>query len=375
MMIKVLNLLSTGGVGGIEQLCLNIGKYAEYKNKFCFLFGQGEIFDEMEMMELDAVSLAEMSKRKFSFYRWKTLCEITKDYDVIVTHHSTIMLRIYYWFLCKKFKKKKHVMTIHSCFERKYNYNYGSVIKNKCAEYTLKSALRISDMIIFVSKAGKQSYIRNFDIDEDKTEVVYNGIELPDFCIEESNRDYYRLTYIGRLEEIKGIQLLIQAVKICLGYHYPVKLWIIGDGNDRLKLEEQVQKLYLNSYIDFLGIQRNIGDYLSQTDVFVYPSVCEEVFGISVVEAMSYGVPCVSNRVGGIPEIIENGINGYISEEKTGKAVFYAIKKILDKYDDGTIAELKENCLRTAKKFSIENTVLNLKKVYGDLVKYDINER
>lgn len=373
-MIRVLNLLSTGGVGGIEQLCRNIEKYADYKNKFCFLFGRGQIYDEMEMMGLDVVSLAEISKSKFSLQRWKKLCEIAKNYDIIVTHHCAIALRVYYYFLAKKFKKKRHIMTIHSCFEKKYNYNYGSVMKNKCAEYTLKSALKISDKIIFVSEAGRQSYIRNFNIDEDKTEVVYNGIEIPDFCMSERDRNYYRLTYIGRVEEIKGIHLLIAAVKKFLEHHYPVKLWIIGDGEQRLKLEEQAAKLNLGDTIDFLGTQRNIAEYLSQTDVFVYPSICEEVFGISIVEAMSYGVPCVSNRVGGIPEIIVNGVNGYISEEKTGEGVFDAIKKILDKYKDGTAIELKENCLKTAEKFSIEYTILGLKKVYGDLVEYDINK-
>ena len=374
-MIKVLNLLSTGGVGGIEQLCNSIGKYADYQNVFCFLFGEGQIFEEMKLKGLNVISLAEDSKGKFSFSKWKKLCKVAKDYDIIVTHHCTISLQVYYALLCKKFKKKKHVMTVHSCFEKEYNYNYESTIKNKCAEYALKSALHISDKIIFVSEAGRQTYIENFDIDKEKTVVVYNGIEIPDCRISKNNRDYYRLTYLGRVEQIKGIHLLIEAVKKLVEYNYAIKLWIIGDGSYRAELEKMVSRLKLDDNIDFLGTQRDIGHYLSQTDVFIYPSVWQEVFGISIVEAMSYGVPCVSNRVGGIPEIIVNGFNGYISEEKTGKSVFNAIKRILDKYDDGTIAELKENCLRTAKKFSIENTVLNLKKVYGDLVKYDINER
>lgn len=66
-MIKVLNLLSTGGVGGIEQLCNNIGKYADYQNVFCFLFGEGQIFEEMKLKGLNVISLAEDSKGKFSF--------------------------------------------------------------------------------------------------------------------------------------------------------------------------------------------------------------------------------------------------------------------------------------------------------------------
>ena len=369
--MRVLNLLSTGGVGGIEQLCKNIGKYAGYKNTFCFLFGEGYICKEMQSIGLDVVSLAGISKKKFSWKRWKKLCEIVKDYDIIVTHHCAIAPQFYYILLHKKFKEKKYVMTMHSCFERKYNYNYGSAIKNKCAEYILKSALFISDKIIFVSKAGKKSYIKNFNITDSKTAVVYNGIEIPDCYIPENNKSYYRLTYIGRVEKIKGIHLLVNAVKISLQHGYPVRLWIIGDCSYMADLKEQVKKLNLNDYISFLGIKRDIGNYLLQTDVFIYPSICEEVFGISVVEAMSYGVPCISNCTGGIPEIIENGINGYISEKKTGNGIFHAISKVLDRYKDGTIIEMKKNCLASARKFSIENTLLGLKKEYEELLNHE----
>ena len=239
------------------------------------------------------------------------------------------------------------------------------------SEYILKSALFISDKIIFVSKAGKKSYIKNFNITDSKTAVVYNGIEIPDCYIPENNKSYYRLTYIGRVEKIKGIHLLVNAVKISLQHGYPVRLWIIGDGSYMADLKEQVKKLNLNDYISFLGIKRDIGNYLLQTDVFIYPSICEEVFGISVVEAMSYGVPCISNCTGGIPEIIENGINGYISEKKTGNGIFHAISKVLDRYKDGTIIEMKKNCLASARKFSIENTLLGLKKEYEELLNHE----
>lgn len=365
--MKVLNLLSTGGVGGIEQLCKNIGKHADYQNTFCFLFGEGSIFEEMNTMGLDVISLAGTSKSKFSFDKWNKLCKIAQNYDIIVIHHCAIALQIYYLLLYKKFKEKKYVMTMHSCFEKKYNYNYGSTIKNKCAKYVLKLSLYISNKIIFVSKAGKKSYIKNFNITNSKTTVIYNGIEMPGCCITENNKGYYRLTYIGRIEQIKGIHLLIDAMNKLLEYKYPVKLWIIGEGNYQAQLKKQTKNLALDDYVKFLGTKRDIGYYLSRTDVFIYPSICEEVFGISIVEAMSYGVPCVSNYVGGIPEIIQNGINGYISEEKTGDEIFNAIIKILDIYKDEKITEMKKNCLSTARKFSIDNTVFKLKKEYKKL--------
>ena len=126
--MKILNLLSSGGVGGIEQLCKNIGIYSEYDNTFCFLFEEGKIYEEMIENNIDAVSLVNYSKRKFNLTRWKKLCDLTKDYDVITIHHCTIALQIYYILLKRKYKNKKFVMTLHSCFEEEQNYNYNNYL-------------------------------------------------------------------------------------------------------------------------------------------------------------------------------------------------------------------------------------------------------
>lgn len=366
--MRVLNLLSSGGVGGIEQLCKNIGKYADYSNTFCFLFEEGLIYEEMRLMGLDVISLVETSKKKFTLYKWRKLCELVEYYDIVVIHHCSIALQTYYLLLGRRFKQKKYIMTLHSCFEKKQNYNYGSRIKNKCAEFALKSALNNSDKIIFVSNAGKESYIKNFKIEDGKTTVIYNGIELPDCHVSGKSQDYYQITYIGRIEEVKGLQLLIDAIPKLLENNYNVKVWIIGEGSYSKELQEKVKRERLEEYIKFWGAKRDIEWYLLRTDVFVYPSVCEEVFGISIVEAMSCGVPCVSNQVGGIPEIIENDMNGYISESKSGKGVSDAISKVLDKYEKNTILEMKKNCIETAEKFSIQKTVQGLKREFMDLL-------
>lgn len=367
--MKVLNLLSSGGVGGIEQLCKGIGKYADYENAFCFLFEEGSIFDEMRQAGRHVISLANQNKGKFTITRWQLLSNLAKDYDIIVAHHCTIALQIYYLLLCKKYKDKKYVMTVHSCFEKEQNYNYDSWLKNSCAEYVLKTALSTSDKIIFVSQAGRLSYLSSFNIMRSKTEVVYNGIELPQYCKLKEEKKYYRLTYIGRLEKGKGIDLLLEAVqKFSKCTSLKIKLWIIGDGSYRNELEREAIDRGIAPSVDFLGVKRNIGDFLSKTDVFIYPSVWEEVFGISLIEAMSYGVPCISNRVGGIPEIIEDEINGYISETKTGEAIFRAICKVINRYEEGTIEEMQKKCFETAIKFDIKNTITDLKRVYEELL-------
>ena len=352
--MKVLNLLSTGGVGGIEQLCKNIGKYADYKNTFCFMFGEGIIYNEMKLLGLHVESLANDGKGKVTLSKWKHVCNLVEKNDIIVTHHCSIALQLYYYLLSQKYRNKKFVMTVHSCFEKAQNYNYNSKLKNKSAEYMIKAALKCSDKIIFVSKAGRESYVSNFDISRDKAMVIYNGIEQSARTSDDINTQAdrkYQITYIGRVEEIKGIQLLIRAIAVLPEYYLArIKVWIIGDGSYREELEKLTSKLGLNGIIKFLGVKRDIDNYLYKTDIFVYPSICQEVFGISIVEAMSYGIPCIANNVGGIPEIIINGV-----------------KRTITHYEDGSVATIKKNCILTSEKFSILNTVRELKKLYRGL--------
>ncbi len=367
--MKVLNLLSSGGVGGIEQLCKNIGIYAKYENAFCFLFEEGKVYEEMKEKGEKVFSFVDKQHGKFTRNRWKMLCELASDYDIITAHHCTIALQIYYILLKQKYKDKKFVMTMHSCFEKEQNYNYGSNIKNKCAEWALTKALSVSDKIIFVSEAGRKSYLDNFNIDPNKTIVIYNGVEVHGKTENNDIKDYIRLTYIGRLEKIKGVDLLLTAVRELLDKNYSVRVWIIGDGTERKNLEDQAHKLRLERAVEFLGTQRNIENYLQKSDLFVYPSVWEEVFGISIVEAMSYGVPCVANRVGGIPEIIDNGVNGFITNEKSEKGVCDAIERFFAMRNSGSIELMKDACEKTAERFGIQATVEHLKDTYEALLR------
>lgn len=371
MDMKVLNLLSAGGVGGIEQLCCSIAKHAKYENIFCFLFEEGYIYEEMKKNGYHVVSLVNCSKNKISKERWKRLCELVEDADIVVTHHCTIALHSYYIALAHHFKNKKFVMTIHSCFEREQNYHYESWMKNTCAKIAIILSLKKSHKVVFVSEAGRRSYLDNFDLDQSKTVVIYNGVETNDYKISDKTKeDYIRITYIGRLEQIKGIDLLVNALKILYEHNIKFKAWIIGDGSCRDQLEKLVKSYKLNDCVEFTGIKRSLNLYLEKTDIFVYPSICQEVFGISIVEAMSYGVICVANNVGGIPEIIKNGYNGYITSEITEEELFRCIYNIVQLNADKRLY-LEKNCLATAEFFCIENTLASLKKMFEELIKDD----
>lgn len=363
--MKVLNLLSAGHVGGIEVLCKDIAMNADYDNSFCFLFEEGQIYDEMKAYT-KVVSLKNVGK-KFSLKKLIALLRMAKEYDVIVTHHANIPLQLYYFLICLFNRKAKKVMVAHSCFEREFYYS-GPKLKRLFYAWLLNQDIKKTDKIIFVSQAGKISYLKEFSIKEAKTAVIYNGISDKKInLINNINDEYLRLTYIGRLVEVKGVQHLLGAVKILENKGLKLKLTIVGDGDYRTTLEEMAKQYQLVN-VRFEGTQRSLEKYYEQTNIFVYPSICEEVFGISLVEAMAKGIPCAAFKVGGIPEIIKDEYNGILCENISDEGLADAILKLNDlvKINSDTI---HDNCLKTAKLFSINNTIKMLKECFIKLLK------
>ena len=371
--MKVLNLLASGGIGGIENLCKDIGNNAQFLNGFCFLFSEGTIYEEMKRQNQIVYSLVDCGNRKLTLSRLKKLIRLAKDYEIISLHHNALVIQVYFVLLKVIFPHKKYVFFGHSCFEAKYYYNYNSKVKNILRKYLLNYILKISDGLIFVSQAGKRSYEQNFNIYKKKKFVIYNGVDNTSLLDKMGNKvrkiqdRSYRIVYIGRLSERKGVHLLIEGGAYLLEKGRDIELWIVGEGIERKKLEILAKQYGMEQKVHFEGARRNIEDYLCNAHVFVYPSIWEEVFGISLVEAMAYGIPCVANQVGGIPEIICNHYNGILSNKKDSRSLADAIEAVLCMYDCGDINTMKQNCRETAKKFDISITVKNLLTCYQQL--------
>lgn len=373
--MKVLNILLGGGVGGIETLCKDIAKKATFENSFYFIRSEGIIYQEIKNEGVTVYSFDKYSGSEISLERILALRECAKNYDLIVVHHNSLLTHFYYSVLKLLLPRKKYVFVAHSCFEEKEYYNYKTWEKRLLRKMFLKTSLGVSNKIIFVSNAGKKSYLSNFNIRENKVDVIYNGVDVEKlkkkkkYTNDSFKKKFYKITYIGRLVEVKGVQLLIEAVSQLVNEGYPLYVEIVGDGEYRSTLEQKVKEYQLERNIKFKGIQRDVSKFLENSDIFIYPSIWEEVFGISIVEAMAYEIPCIANRVGGIPEIVIDQYNGFISNRKTGESIAEAIKKLISAYETEGINVIKQNCRKTALRFDINRTIENLTICYEQLLK------
>ena len=282
-LMKVLNLLSAGGVGGIEVLNKDIGRYSEDDNTFVFLYGTGVIYEQMKLEGMKTVDLS-----RFSFpLRMAKLYELSQQYDIIVSHHGSLGLSFFYVFLLRFNHRSRFVLTHHSCFDPDDYYPYKDVFRNTLRKWNLIYSIKKSDRIIYVSKAGMQSFFNAFDVDRKKAYVVYNGIN--DDVLHNGAENFprfdgeLRLLYIGRLSKTKGVHLLMQAVS-SLRDEIPVKVTVVGDGDERENLMSYVRENEIGGLVSFEGVQTDKQKYYEWANAFIYPSVWQEVFGISIVE-------------------------------------------------------------------------------------------
>lgn len=365
--MKVLNILTSGEAGGIESLCRDIGLTAGYENGFCFLFKGGALCNQMKELGLEVHELYKVGK-KLSFRKLGALKKIAREYDILVVHNRHALTEVYHYLAVKQLHKRS-IVEVHSCFEKETFAK--NALRRHIDSYIFQQEINQANKIIFVSNAGKVSFQKTFQIDDNKSEIIYNGIGRDKLDAGKSapmnQGKPYNLLYVGRLIKEKGVELLLYAADK-LRIDYPVTVSIVGDGPDRQRLQAIVDEKNLNNEVTFFGRQVDVIPYYEKASVFVYPSIWQEVFGISIVEGMAFGKPCIVNRVGGIPEIVQDGINGYISHAPTADGIYEATVRAIKDIESGKLDQISQSAKKRAEYFSIENTVSKMSKLFDDLL-------
>lgn len=131
----------------------------------------------------------------------------------------------------------------------------------------------------------------------------------------------HAILFVGRLINWKGIDTLIEAIHLIEPDYPDISLTIIGVGPERTRYEELTKKMELNSVIQFRGLvsDSELNDAYKTSDLFILPSKAQngmvmEGLGVVLLEAIAHGVPVIGSRIGGIPDIIEDGVTGRLSE-------------------------------------------------------------
>ena len=318
-----------------DDIALRLSNY----NKLLAKFNFSKLFDNIRKDYIRKGKFSSLFKDTFyglyvkSYKRNKVLIDFIKnsDADVIITTrdiHNKLLGKY----------GKENVVKIG------WEHNYHNYDK-KYAKSVINSVKNL-DYFVLVSNELKKFYSKRV-----KAKCVYIPNSIDEFPQEASKLYDLNVCSIGRLSEEKGFSDLIDVFELVVKKVPQAKLNIIGDGILMQTLKNKVATKNLENNIVFHGYQKKeyVNNILQNSSVYVMTSLSES-FGIVLLEAFSYGIPCVAfDSASGARELINNEQNGYLIKKRNKEQMANKIIKLLSNYD--VRLKMQKNALRTAKKY------------------------
>lgn len=208
-----------------------------------------------------------------------------------------------------------------------------NILMKMILKYSLKKADAVSVLTEITQKEIKK-------LTDKKAELIPFGVDVKLFSNkknEEEKDAYFRIGAIRTLSAKYGIEYLIRAFALLHSKYDNLKLEIVGDGDQRLYLEQLAKELNIAEKTKFYGYVSQTKDFktyiqlLRGFDVFVIPSVLDsETFGVAAVEAMACGLPVVSANIGGLPEVVDDNETGILVPVRDAQAIADALEKLIE---------------------------------------------
>lgn len=226
----------------------------------------------------------------------------------------------------------------------------------------LKFSVKYSDYVVTLTEQDKENYAQMLNRTE-KIEAIYNPMEeVKDSSI--SDRENWIIT-VGHLIPGKGPEYLSQIALKVLKSNPEWKWFIIGEGQERAYLEKFIQEHELDNQMVLTGLINNVGEYLNKSKIFVLTSKSEGL-PMCLLEAKSYGVPCVSFDIPTGPgEIIADGINGYLVKPFECDEMANKINELIAEQDKWRV--FSENSKQNIQKFQLSNIIDKWNRVISSL--------
>jgi L-malate glycosyltransferase len=232
-----------------------------------------------------------------------------------------------------------------------------------------------SDVITAVSKNLRDETFNTFHI-EKPIQVIYNFVDVQRFTRKpidafkkliapNGERVLLHASNFRKVKRVEDVVMIFNEVN----KQIPSKLLFVGDGPERVHAEELSRKLGICDEVRFVGKQEQMEDILAIADLFLLTSEYES-FGLAALEAMAAGVPVVSTNAGGLPEIMAQGVNGFMGNIGDIQTMSSHAIDILQ-YDE-RLNEFKKNAAQHAKTFDIHNIVPLYERMYDEVLSKEL---
>lgn len=362
--VRVLHVIPHLAMGGAEKSLVNLLKAfddSRFEVAVVSLYPEGERLLEQELKE-DGIQVYFLNKHQgLDLGMVLALHRLFHSFkpDVVHTHLSSLRYTLLPMLLCCV---PVRIHTVHTVARNETDW-IGKPIR--------WIAFRFFDVVPVsicrnVAKTIRAIYGRRL-----RTPVIPIGIPTGQFACTgrhwggDEEPDVV-LVHIGRFSPEKSHLLLIESFAMAVKQYDTMHLWLVGDGELRPVVEDQVSKRGLQEKVSFLGIRANVAKLYAEGHLLILPSNWEGSPQV-IMEAMAAGLPVIATAVGGVPEMVEDGITGILVPPRDSESLTQAIlqlataPKLREKMGDAAIERAKE-------RFDIGNTVARYERLYLSLL-------
>lgn len=239
-----------------------------------------------------------------------------------------------------------------------------------------RAVSRVVSKYVAVSDSDARFLATSKCIPADKIVMIHNGVDLRRFETSRTARRAMRnalgfteedvvLVMVARFHPGKGHPVLLGAIRDLLDRRAKVKLICLGEGDEQAEIRRLVNILGLEQHVRIEGYQTNVAVWLQAADINVLPTYYEGL-PLTVLEAMASGLPTVASNVGGIPEMVEDGISGWLVPSGDPKKLADALSVLVWQPEERKrMGEAAYSCV--CRCFSLDQQVRNTEKLYLEL--------
>ncbi|MDO4462470.1 MAG: glycosyltransferase [Bacteroidia bacterium] len=379
---KILFVIESLGGGGAEKVLSTIVKHID-KERFdvtvCPIVGTGPYVEDIKKYAnyrpilRDKASLSPIGRIWYAIkYKliynilplsWVYKLWIPKGYDTEIAFCEGFATKL---MSTSTNKKAQKIAWVHTDLKINPWTQEMGIFKNISEETKAYSHF---GKIITVSKSVEQSFSDVYG-QNNKICTIYNPIDSEEI-ITKSNisslgkdnkyRKQLNIITIGRLVHLKGYDILVRIVKRLLDEGYKLHLDILGEGDERAKLESYITNNNLANNITLLGFQKNPYQYIANSDLFVCSSRSEG-YSLVIAEALVLGVPVISTYCSGPNELLNEGEYGMLVENnEDGEGLYNGIKKLLD--DRELLSKYQEKAITRGSTFGVSSIMNKIESI------------
>ena len=369
--MRILHLTSHMNVGGIPQYILSLCRQQVDRNhRVIIASGGGLLVAHAETLGVTHWALPLRTSAEFSlqvFRGVRGLATRLGSEPVDVIHAHTRVGQVVADRICRKLGIP-YVTTWHGIYKARLGRRL----------WPCTGVLTIA-----ISGPVRQHLLQDLRVPEERIRCIYNGIDTvyyatpPDPAVIEAFRrrwgirsDQPVVGSVGRLAagRVKGFDTLLVAAYLLRQLVPDIQILIVGDGPRRPFLEDIVARLRIQNYVRFVGETQDVKVALAVMDLFIFPSRWPEAFGLTLVEAMAAGKPVIGTRVGAVPEIVRNNLDGWLVPPDDPAALAEGIVHLLN--NPATAQRFgRQAQARVVEAFSSDRMAAEVEAVYQEAIR------